>query len=79
MMNTKETDLFIPMTMGTAVFMGVGGIAGRPVVVGDKVEVRPSVYVALLVDHRTWHPRNGAELAKEFKWLMEHPEELDTP
>ena len=78
MMNTKETDLFIPMTVGTAVFMGVGGIANRPVAVGDKVEIRPSVYVALLVDHRTWHPRNGTELAKEFKWLMEHPEELDS-
>ena len=77
MMNTKEADLFIPMTMGTAVFMGVGGIANRPVAVGDTVEVRPSVYVALLVDHRTWHPRNGTELAKEFKWIMEHPEELD--
>jgi len=77
MMNTKETDLFIPMTVGTAVFMGVGGIANRPVAVGDKVEVRPSVYVALLADHRTWHPRNGTELAKELRWILEHPQELE--
>ena len=77
MMNTKETDLFIPMTMGTAVLMGVGGVANRPVVVGDKVEVRPSVYVTLLIDHRVWHPLHGSELSKELRWILEHPEELD--
>jgi 2-oxoglutarate dehydrogenase E2 component (dihydrolipoamide succinyltransferase) len=77
MMNTKETDLFIPMTMGTAVLMGVGGVANRPVAVGDKVEVRPSVYVTLLIDHRVWHPLHASELSKELRWIMEHPEELE--
>ena len=77
MMNTKETDLFIPTTMGTAVLMGVGGVANRPVAVGDKVEVRPSVYVTLLIDHRVWHPLHAAELSKEFRWILEHPMELE--
>ena len=77
MMNTKETDLFIPTTMSTVVLLGVGGVANRPIAIGNHVEVRPSVYISLIIDHRTWHPRNGTELAKEFKWIMEHPEELD--
>jgi len=77
MMNTRETDIFIPTVMGTTALLGVGGVANRPLVVGDRVEVRPSVYVSIEIDHRTWHVRNGAELAKEFKWLMEHPQELD--
>jgi len=77
MLNTKETDLFIPTTMGTAVMLGVGGVANRPVVVGDKVEAHPSVYVTLLIDHRVWHPLHASELSKELHWIMEHPEELD--
>jgi pyruvate/2-oxoglutarate dehydrogenase complex dihydrolipoamide acyltransferase (E2) component len=77
MMNTKETDLFIPTTMGTAVLVGVGGVANRPIVVGDKVEAHPSVYVTLLIDHRVWHPLHASELSKELHWIMEHPEELD--
>jgi 2-oxoglutarate dehydrogenase E2 component (dihydrolipoamide succinyltransferase) len=79
MMNTKETDIFIPTVMGTAALLGVGGVANRPMVVGNTVEVRPSVYVSLQTDHRIWHARNATELSKEFKWLMEHPQELDNP
>lgn len=77
MMNTRETDLFVPMTMGTAVLVGIGGVAKRPMVIEDKVEARPSVYVTLLIDHRLWHPLNASELSKELRWLMEHPNELE--
>jgi pyruvate/2-oxoglutarate dehydrogenase complex dihydrolipoamide acyltransferase (E2) component len=79
MMNTKETEIMFTTATGTTAQLAVGGVANRPLVVDGKLEVRPSVYVTIQIDHRTWHPRNGAELAKEFKWLMEHPEELDIP
>jgi 2-oxoglutarate dehydrogenase E2 component (dihydrolipoamide succinyltransferase) len=78
MMNTKETDIFIPTVMGTAALLGIGGVANRPIVVGNIVEARPSVYISLQSDHRVWQARNATELAREFKWLMEHPQELDS-
>lgn len=79
MMNTRETDIMLTTVTGTTAQLGVGGVADRPIAVGDRVEVRPTVYIALQIDHRTWHARAGAELAKEFKWLLDHPEELDVP
>ncbi|MCX5886351.1 MAG: 2-oxo acid dehydrogenase subunit E2 [Proteobacteria bacterium] len=78
MMNTRETEIMFTTATGTTAQLAVGGVADRPLVVGDKIEIRPSVYVTIQLDHRTWHPRNGSELAKEFRWLMEHPEELDS-
>lgn len=75
----KDLAFHLPSHMGTTWLLSVGGVVRRPVVVGDHVEIRPTVYVACQVDTRVVNAVRGVKAFRRFRRLVEHPEELDGP
>jgi pyruvate/2-oxoglutarate dehydrogenase complex dihydrolipoamide acyltransferase (E2) component len=63
--------------METALLFGRGSFAKRPIVVGDRIEIRPTAYVAFQVDMRVIHARKAMRAFRRFRWLIEHPGELE--
>ena len=51
-------------------------IVKRPVAVGDEVEIRPMMYVALSYDHRIIDGKDSVGFLKTVKELIENPEDL---
>jgi hypothetical protein len=45
----------------------------RPVVIGDKIEIRPMMYLALTYDHRLVDGREGVTFLRRIKDLVEDP------
>jgi 2-oxoglutarate dehydrogenase E2 component (dihydrolipoamide succinyltransferase) len=56
--------------------LGMHGIFKRPVVVNDKVEIRPMMYVALTYDHRVIDGGGAVTFLKEIKANVEDPTRL---
>jgi 2-oxoglutarate dehydrogenase E2 component (dihydrolipoamide succinyltransferase) len=56
--------------------LGMHTIQKRPVVVNDKVEVRPMMYVALSYDHRLVDGRESVSFLVRVKELLEDPTRL---
>lgn len=54
--------------------LGVGSVRSRPVVVQEKVEVRPTVQVSLAADHRLINGRTAAEFLTVVKRTLETAE-----
>lgn len=75
----KDLAFHLPSHMGTSVLLSVGGVSKRPAVVGDKIEIRPTVYVAFQVDGRVVPAIRGMAAFRRFRLLIEHPEKLDDP
>jgi pyruvate/2-oxoglutarate dehydrogenase complex dihydrolipoamide acyltransferase (E2) component len=73
----RDLAFHLPSHMGTTVLVSVGGVAPRPVAVGDRVEVRPTAYVAFQIDQRVMKAVEGVKIFRRFRRLMEHPEELE--
>jgi len=73
----KDLAFHLPSHMGTTMLIGVGGVARRPVVVGDRIEIRPTVYLAVQVDQRVMNAVAGLKVFRRFRRLMEHPHELE--
>ncbi|MCG7345237.1 2-oxoglutarate dehydrogenase complex dihydrolipoyllysine-residue succinyltransferase [Sporosarcina sp. ACRSL] len=66
-----------PILNGTQVgILGMHTIQKRPVAVGDKVEIRPMMYVALSYDHRVIDGKDSVGFLKMVKELIENPEDL---
>lgn len=72
----KDLAFHLPSHMGTTWLLSVGGVVRRPIVVGDRVEIRPTVYVACQVDTRIVNAVRGVKAFRRFRRLVEHPEEL---
>ena len=53
--------------------LGMHNIVKRSVVVDDKIEVRPMMYVAVTYDHRVIDGRESVAFLKHVKELVEHP------
>jgi 2-oxoglutarate dehydrogenase E2 component (dihydrolipoamide succinyltransferase) len=51
-------------------------IQKRPVVINDKVEIRPMMYVALSYDHRLVDGRESVSFLVRVKELLEDPARL---
>jgi 2-oxoglutarate dehydrogenase E2 component (dihydrolipoamide succinyltransferase) len=51
-------------------------IQKRPVAVGDKVEIRPMMYLALSYDHRLVDGRESVSFLVRVKQLLEDPARL---
>jgi 2-oxoglutarate dehydrogenase E2 component (dihydrolipoamide succinyltransferase) len=51
-------------------------IQKRPVVVNDKIEIRPMMYVALSYDHRLIDGRESVSFLVRVKELLEDPSRL---
>ena len=56
--------------------LGMHKIQPRPVAVGDKVEVRPMMYLALSYDHRVVDGREAVTFLVRIKESIEDPQRL---
>lgn len=69
--------LSTPILNGTQVgILGMHTIQKRPVAIGDAVEIRPMMYVALSYDHRVIDGSDSVGFLKMVKELIENPEDL---
>lgn len=66
-----------PIINGTQVgILGMNTIQKRPVAVGDNVEIRPMMYIALSYDHRVIDGSEAVGFLVTVKKLLENPEDL---
>lgn len=66
-----------PIMNGTQVgILGMHTIQKRPVAIGNNVEIRPMMYVALSYDHRVIDGKDSVGFLKMVKELIENPEDL---
>ncbi|KAA0956463.1 2-oxoglutarate dehydrogenase complex dihydrolipoyllysine-residue succinyltransferase [Planococcus kocurii] len=69
--------LSTPILNGTQVgILGMHTIQKRPVAIGDEVEIRPMMYVALSYDHRVIDGSDSVGFLKMVKDMIENPEDL---
>jgi pyruvate/2-oxoglutarate dehydrogenase complex dihydrolipoamide acyltransferase (E2) component len=73
----EDLAFHLPSHMGTTVLLSVGGVSMRPIVNGDRVEIRPTVYVAFQVDTRVLNAKKGMKAFRQFRQWIENPHELD--
>lgn len=75
-----EVENFIAVLMPPqAASMAVGAIRDVPVVTKGSVGIGRRMKVTLSCDHRVLDGLMGAEFLKEFKRILEHPQELTAP
>lgn len=66
-----------PIMNGAQVgILGMHTIQRRPVAIGDNIEIRPMMYVALSYDHRVIDGKDSVGFLKMVKELIENPEDL---
>lgn len=68
-----STPILNPPQVG---ILGMHTIQRRPVAVGDKVEIRPMMYVALSYDHRIIDGREAVSFLVRIKECVENPERI---
>lgn len=69
--------LSTPILNGAQVgILGMHTIQKRPVAIGDNIEIRPMMYVALSYDHRVIDGKDSVGFLKMIKELLENPEDL---
>ena len=56
--------------------LGMHAIQRRPVAIGEKIEIRPMMYVALSYDHRLVDGRESVSFLVRLKQLVEDPSRL---
>jgi pyruvate dehydrogenase E2 component (dihydrolipoamide acetyltransferase) len=75
-LGTTGIDLFTPIINPPQVaILGVGMVQRRPVVVGDALAIRPSVYLCLVFDHRALDGVPAANFLQEVQRLLGKPQE----
>jgi pyruvate dehydrogenase E2 component (dihydrolipoamide acetyltransferase) len=75
-LGTTGIDLFTPIINPPQVaILGVGMVQRRPVVVGDALAIRPSVYLCLVFDHRAVDGVPAANFLQEVQRLLSKPQE----
>ena len=76
-LGTTGIELFTPIINPPQVaILGVGMVQRRPVVVGDALAVRPSVYLSLVFDHRAVDGVPAANFLQELQGLLEKPQDF---
>ena len=66
-----------PILNGAQVgILGMHTIQKRPIAVGNEVEIRPMMYIALSYDHRVIDGKDSVGFLKTVKELLENPEDL---
>ena len=68
-----STPILTPPQSG---ILGMHTIQKRPIAVGDKVEIRPMMYLALSYDHRLVDGRESVSFLVRVKQLLEDPARL---
>jgi 2-oxoglutarate dehydrogenase E2 component (dihydrolipoamide succinyltransferase) len=56
--------------------LGMHNIIRRPIAVGDEIQIRPMMYVALSYDHRVVDGREAVSFLVKVKERLEHPERM---
>lgn len=56
--------------------LGMHAIQNRPVAIGDKIEIRPMMYVALSYDHRLVDGKEAVTFLVRIKQMLEDPDRL---
>jgi 2-oxoglutarate dehydrogenase E2 component (dihydrolipoamide succinyltransferase) len=56
--------------------LGMHKIQKRPVAVGDKIEIRPMMYMALSYDHRIIDGREAVSFLVKVKEAIEDPRRM---
>jgi pyruvate dehydrogenase complex dihydrolipoamide acetyltransferase long form len=75
-LGTAGVDFFTPIINPPQVaILGVGTVQRRPVVVGDALAIRPSVYLCLVFDHRALDGVPAAHFLQELQQLLSKPQE----
>jgi pyruvate dehydrogenase E2 component (dihydrolipoamide acetyltransferase) len=75
-LGTTGIELFTPIINPPQVaILGVGMVQRRPIVVGDALAIRPSVYLSLVFDHRAVDGVPAANFLQEVKHLLEKPQD----
>jgi pyruvate dehydrogenase E2 component (dihydrolipoamide acetyltransferase) len=75
-LGTTGIDLFTPIINPPQVaILGVGMIQPRPLVVGDALAIRPSVYFSLVFDHRAVDGVPAANFLQTLQQLLSKPQE----
>jgi len=75
-LGTTGIELFTPIINPPQVaILGVGMVQRRPIVVGDALAIRPSVYLSLVFDHRAVDGVPAADFLQEVKRLLEKPQD----
>jgi len=64
------------LNMPQSGILGMHKIEKRPVVIDDKIEIRPMMYVALSYDHRIVDGREAVSFLKHIKENVENPEQM---
>eukprot|EP01022_Parablepharisma_sp_SALTPOND_P007380 TRINITY_DN1301_c0_g1_i1.p1 TRINITY_DN1301_c0_g1~~TRINITY_DN1301_c0_g1_i1.p1 ORF type:complete len:358 (-),score=47.95 TRINITY_DN1301_c0_g1_i1:1666-2739(-) len=64
------------INMPQSAILGLHSVKSRPVVVGDKIEARPMMYLALSYDHRLVDGREAVWFLKNVKELIEDPRKM---
>ena len=68
-----STPILTPPQSG---ILGMHAIVKRPIAVGEKVEIRPMMYLALSYDHRLVDGRESVSFLVRLKQLLEDPARL---
>jgi 2-oxoglutarate dehydrogenase E2 component (dihydrolipoamide succinyltransferase) len=56
--------------------LGMHAIQKRPVAIGDKIEIRPMMYLALSYDHRIVDGKDSISFLVRIKQMLEDPARL---
>ena len=56
--------------------LGMHKIQKRPIAVGDNIEIRPMMYLALSYDHRIIDGREAVSFLVKIKEIIEDPRRL---
>lgn len=69
-----EIDAFTPiLNPPESGILGVGRVVRRPVAVGERVEIRPTMVLSLTFDHRVVDGAPAAQFLQRVKHVLEHP------
>jgi len=64
------------LNMPQSGILGMHKIQSRPVAIGDKIEIRPMMYLALSYDHRLVDGRDAVTFLVRVKENIEDPQRL---
>ncbi len=71
---TTGADIFTPIiNPPESAILGVGRIAPRPIAIGEKVEVRPMMWLSLTFDHRIVDGHPAALFLARVREILEKP------
>jgi pyruvate/2-oxoglutarate dehydrogenase complex dihydrolipoamide acyltransferase (E2) component len=54
----------------------IGSREKRPVVIEDRIEIRPTIYVVITGDHYILNGKSAGEFLNEFRRILQNPNEL---